>query len=167
MESTAKIENSMNDYDNKMIEAFVGKPEKTLWYKNAFNKYSVNGVDKMSWNWSWWAFFGGIFYLLYRKAYLAALGLFVLTIVISLIPFGGLVIWIVPGGLAPYFVYKIYQSKRAEIEVTIEDEQTRIDTMRAIGGYNDWAIWIAVIIHVVLWTSVLYAMMMMLPVLVQ
>ena len=167
MESTAKIENSMSDYDNKMIEAFVGKPEKTLWYKNAFNKYSVNGVDKMSWNWSWWAFFGGIFYLLYRKAYLAALGLFVLTIVISLIPFGGLVIWIVPGGLAPYFVYKIYQSKRAEIEVTIEDEQTRIDTMRAIGGYNDWAIWIAVIIHVVLWTSVLYAMMMMLPVLVQ
>ena len=144
----------MNDYDNKMIEAFINKPEKTVWYQYAFSQYSVNGVDKMMWVWSWWAFFGGIFYLLYRKAYLPALGLLALTIVSFAIPFGGLILWIVTGGLAPYFVYKTYQSKKAEIEAKITDEQKRIETMRAVGGYNDWAIWLAVLLHLFFWTWV-------------
>ena len=153
MVSTA---DTMNDYDNNMVEAFVNKPEVTQWYKNAFSRYSVNGVEKMSWVWSWWAFFGGIFYLLYRKAYMAALGLFVLTIVSFAIPFGGLIVWILTGGLAPYFVYKTYQSKKAEIEAAIDDEPKRIETMRVVGGYNDWAIWLAVALHVIMWISVFF-----------
>ncbi len=146
--------NTLNDYDDQMIEAFVNKPEVTAWYKMAFSRYNVNGIDKMSWVWSWWAFFGGVFYLLYRKAYLPALGLFVLTIVSFAIPFGGLIVWIVTGGLAPYFVYQTYKSKKAEIEANIADEQKRIETMRAVGGYNDWAIWLAVALHVLMWISV-------------
>jgi len=140
-----------------MIEAFVNKPEVTAWYKNAFSQYNVNGIDKMTWVWSWWAFFGGIFYLLYRKAYLPALGLFVITIVSFAIPFGGLIVWIVTGGLAPYFVYQTYKSKKAEIEAAIADKQKRIETMRAVGGYNDWAILLAVAFHVIIWIS-LFAM---------
>lgn len=143
----------LNDYDDQMLEAFVNKPEVTAWYKMAFSRYSVNGVDKMAWVWSWWAFFGGIFYLLYRKAYMAALGLFVLTIVSFAIPFGGLIVWILTGGLSPYFVYKVYQSKKVEIEAAIADEHKRIETMRAVGGYNDWAIWLAVTLHVIMWIS--------------
>ena len=146
----------LNDYDDQMLEAFVNKPEVTAWYKMAFSRYSVNGVEKMSWVWSWWAFFGGIFYLLYRKAYMAALGLFVLTIVSFAIPFGGLIVWILTGGLAPYFVYKTYQSKKAEIEAAIDDEPKRIETMRVVGGYNDWAIWLAVALHVIMWISVFF-----------
>ena len=153
MVSTA---DTMNDYDNNMVEAFVNKPEVTQWYKNAFSRYSVNGVEKMAWVWSWWAFFGGIFYLLYRKAYMAAFGLFVLTIVSFAIPFGGLIVWILTGGLAPYFVYKTYQSKKAEIEAAIDDEPKRIETMRVVGGYNDWAIWLAVALHVIMWISVFF-----------
>ena len=45
-------------YSNKMIESFIAKPEKTLWYQNAFSKFNVNGVDAMKWHWSWWAFGG-------------------------------------------------------------------------------------------------------------
>jgi len=145
---------TLNDYDDQMIEAFVNKPEVTAWYKHAFSQYNVNGVDKMTWVWSWWAFFGGIFYLLYRKAYLPALGLFVITIVSFAIPFGGLIVWIVTGGLAPYFVYQTYKSKKAEIEAAITDEQKRIETMRAVGGYNNWAILLAVAFHVIIWISV-------------
>ncbi|MCJ7765935.1 MAG: DUF2628 domain-containing protein, partial [Thiovulaceae bacterium] len=132
MVSTADTVNSTNDYDDKMVETFVNKPDTTAWYQNAFSQYSVNGVDKMTWVWSWWAFFGGIFYLLYRKAYLPALLLFVISIVSSRIPFGGLAVWIATGGLAPYYVYKTYQSKKAEIEATVADEQKRIETMRAV-----------------------------------
>lgn len=157
----------MDDYNSKMIEAFVNKPEKTVWYQYAFSQYSVNGVEKMAWVWSWWAFFGSVFYLLYRKAYLSALVLFILSIVSSLIPFGGLIVWILTGGLAPYYVYKTYQSKKAEIEATVADEQKRIETMRAIGGYNDWAIWLAVLMHAFLWISVFYLLFAMLPMLSQ
>ncbi len=147
----------VKDYDDQMIEAFVNKPEVTAWYKHAFSQYSVNGVEKMSWVWSWWAFFGGIFYLLYRKAYLPALGLFVLTVVSFAIPFGGLIVWIVTGGLAPYFVYKTYLTKKAEIEAAIDEEHKRIETMRAVGGYNDWAVLLAVAFHVLIWIWIFFA----------
>ena len=76
-------DNTTDDYENKMVEAFVNKPEVTLWYENAFRKYNVNGVEKLSWVWSWWAFFGGIFYLLYRKAYMPAFLLFVVLVFCS------------------------------------------------------------------------------------
>jgi len=143
-----------NEYDDRMIEAFINKAEVTTWYQNAFDKLEVNGIDKMTWVWSWWAFFGGIFYLLYRKAYLAAGGLLVLTIIASLIPFGGIALWIATGGLAPYFVYKVYREKRKEIESSIEDEEKRIETMRAVGGFHSWVIWVAVVIHAIFWIVV-------------
>ena len=41
---------STDDYENRMIEAFVDKPEKTSWYQNAFSKYRVNGIDRVAWN---------------------------------------------------------------------------------------------------------------------
>ena len=155
----------MDDYENKMIEAFVDKPEVTAWYINAFKHCDSNGVEKISWVWSWWAFFGGIFYLLYRKAYVSALVLFAITILSSAIPLGGLAVLIATGGLAPYFVYKIYRSKKDEIEATIDDEQKRIETMRTLGGYNNWAIWLAVAIHALFWVVIFYMLFTMLPLL--
>lgn len=143
----------IGDYDYQMIEAYIDKPEVTDWYVNAFKKYNINGIDTMKWHWSWWAFFGSIFYLLYRKSYMAAGILFILTLVTGVIPFGGLILWILTGGYAPYFVYKTYKEKRLEVEAHIQDEQKRLETMRLVGGANDWAIWIAVIIHISLWIA--------------
>ncbi len=155
--------NSMDDYENKMVEAFVNKPEVTLWYENAFRKYNVNGVEKLSWVWSWWAFFGGIFYLLYRKAYMPAFLLFVISILSSFVPFGGFIVWIGTGGLAPYYVYKTYLSQKNAIEAKMTDTSKRIETMRELGGYNNWAIWLAVAIHAILWLSIFYALFTFLP----
>jgi len=140
-----------NDYEAKMLEAFVGKPEdpeKGFWYANAFSKYNVNGVDSMKWNWSWWAFFGGVLFLLYRKAYAAAGGLFLMGIASSLVPGAGLIINILAGGFSTYFVYKTYQSKKLAIEAAHQSESKRIEMMRAVGGYNTWAAWILPIIVV-------------------
>jgi small-conductance mechanosensitive channel len=128
-----------------MIEAFVDKPEKTLWYQMAFSKFNYNGIETMKWHWSWWAFFGGFFFLLYRKQYMPALILFIASIVLSMIPFGGLLVMILSGGFSTYFVYKGYRQKKLEIEVTIDDEAERFATMRYVGGYNQWVVWVYIV----------------------
>ena len=139
-------ENS-KEYSNKMVEAFIGKAEKTAWYQNAFSKYNINGIDTMQWNWSWWAFFMGCAFLLYRKQYVHAAILFIATIIISsILPFlGWLALSIITGGYATYFIYKAYKDKLNEVENRIEDEVKRIETMTVIGGYHSWVIWLYVI----------------------
>ncbi len=144
------METQTSDYDNRMIEAFVNKPEKTFWYQNAFAKFNYNGVDTMQWHWSWWAFGGGFLFLLYRKQYMASLVLFILAIFLSFIPFGGLLAMILSGGYGTYFVYKGYKQKKAEIEVSIQDEAKRLETMRYVGGYHQWVVWVYAIFMILL-----------------
>ena len=131
-------------YYNKMIEAYIGKEEKTLWYQLAFSKFNVNGVDVMKWHWSWWAFGLGFMFLLYRKQYIPALVLFFLSMSVGMIPFVNILLMVLSGGYSTYFVYKGFKSKLVEIEANIEDEETRIETMREVGGYNQWVVWLYV-----------------------
>lgn len=133
---------SEEEYNNTMIEAFIDKPEKTLWYQMAFKKYDVNGVDSMRWNWSWWAFFGGWGFLLYRKQYLASALIFVLSMLISFIPFAGFILSTFIGGFGTYIIYKGYKTKLSEVEANVTNIKDRIETMRQIGGYNQWVIWV-------------------------
>ncbi len=130
------------EYYNKMIEAYIGKEEETLWYQLAFSKFNVNGVDTIKWNWSWWAFGLGFIFLLYRKQYIPALVLFFLSMSVGIIPFMSIILMILSGGYSTYFVYKGFKSKLLEIEANIEDEETRIETMREVGGYNQWVVWL-------------------------
>ena len=137
---------SEQEYENAMIEAFVNKPEKTIWYQMAFSKFNVNGIDTMKWVWSWWAFFGTWAFLLYRKQYMPAVVLFVVGLFASVIPLiGGLLVAVLAGGFSTYFIYKGYKHKKAEIEANIDDIDARIETMRQVGGYNQWVIWVYVI----------------------
>jgi len=130
------------DYENKMIEAFINKDEKTLWYQNAFSKFNINGVDVMRWHWSWWAFGTGFLFLLYRKQYIPSLVLFILSVSIGVLPFITIILMILSGGYATYFIYKGYKKKKEEIEAKIEDEELRIETMRVVGGYHQWVVWL-------------------------
>ncbi|MDF1874353.1 DUF2628 domain-containing protein [Sulfurimonas sp. SAG-AH-194-I05] len=131
-----------NNYNNEMIAAFIDKEEKSLWYQLAFEKFNINGVDTMQWNWSWWAFGGGFLYLLFRKQYIASFVLFIISMTLGMIPFVGFGLAILSGGYASYFVYKGYKSKRAEVESHVQDTQMRIDTMRQVGGYHQWVVWV-------------------------
>jgi len=131
-----------DEYSNKMIEAFVAKPEKTLWYENAFSKFDETNGDKISWYWSWWAFGGGFLYLLYRKAYIPSLVLLIVSLFIGFIPFGSLVLAVLTGGFAPYFVYKDYKTKKRGIEKFAPNEEDRIKAMAKVGGYHQWVVWV-------------------------
>lgn len=146
---------AVSEYDYKMIDAYLGKPEVTDWYVNAFKKFTVNGVSVMRWHWSWWAFFGNVFYLLYRKAYLPAGILLLLFVFIGMIPFGGLILWILTGGYAPYFVFKSYKEQKDTVEATISEDEKRLETMALIGGPNEWAIWVGIIVHLFVWGFIL------------
>ncbi len=143
------------EYENKMLEAFIQKPEVFQWYKRAFSKYNINGIKRMAWVWSWWAFGGGIFYLLYRKTYLAALLIFLVSVITSKIPFIGILISIFLGGFGVYFVYLKYQKIKQDIETTIKDNEKRIETMQQLGGYNNWAIWIGGILSIIAMISLI------------
>lgn len=144
------------DYDYKMIEAYIDKPEVTQWYVNAFKKFKINGVDHAAWNWSWWAFFGSVFFLLYRKAYTAA-GVLSLFLVLGwFIPFGWTILWILSGGYSPFYIYKRYKETLLNVEAEIEDEQERLETMRLLGGCNTWAIVLGVIAQFFIWSTGLF-----------
>lgn len=151
------------EYNHAMIEAFVNKPEKVQWYELAFSKYNVNGMDNMQWVWSWWAFFGGWAFLLYRKQYLAALVLFIISLLATVIPFGGLVVAILAGGYSTYFIYKGYKAKKAEIESNISDEQQRIETMQALGGYHQWVVWLYILFVTLLFVYIFSLTMATIP----
>ena len=144
------------DYEYKMTQAYIQKPEVQQWYAHAFKKFNINGVDSMKWNWSWWAFFGNVFFLLYRKAYLAAGILFALDLMVGFIPFGGLILWTLSGGYSSFYVYKAYKQKKLEIEHAIEEEDKRIHTMSLVGGSNEWAVWIGVILSVLFFAAVMF-----------
>jgi len=156
------METQRDDYENKMIEAFVNKPEKTLWYQNAFSKFNINGIDSMKWVWSWWAFGGGWAFLLYRKQYIPAIVLFILTVLVGGIPFAGLLLMVLSGGFATYFIYKGYRKKKEEIEAKITDTQTRIETMREVGGYNQWVVWVYIAFTTIMFLYIFSSVMTLL-----
>ena len=87
--------------------------------------------------------------MIYRKAYAAAGGLFLISIVASFIPFSGIVISILAGGFSTYFVYRVYRTKKLEIETANPDESQRIEMMKIVGGYNAWAAWVFPILIVI------------------
>jgi len=137
-------------YDDRLLEAFVQKPEKMAWYSAGLAKMTQSGFFSFKWHWSWWAFFFGLAYLLYRKAYLPALVVFLISIPVAFIPFGGIVMMIVVGGVAPYYVMKRYVSLKTVIEAAHEDEESRVQAMRNEGGFNTWVIWVLGTIYAIL-----------------
>lgn len=145
MESTILKETKNMSYEDKMLYAFVGKPDKFYWYKKAFVKYNVNGIKNFAWNWSWYAFFFSFWYLLYRKVYAVSTALFLAYIFFGAIGgLFGLILNIILGGTLPYFIYDRYEKKKKEIEKHISDKNLRVETMAKIGGTNGAIIYLTI-----------------------
>jgi len=137
--------------ESEAIEAYINKPESVEYYKKAFEKYQVAGIDQFRWNWSWWAFGGGMFYLLYRKLYIEAFAYFLIFMLLGSLPFISLILWVISGGVLPYFVYKRYKKMKTLVETNLNDKDRQIAALRELGGVNKWAIWLAVITSLLFW----------------
>lgn len=144
---TASDSNYENDekYQDDMLMAFVQKPDKMSFYKSALKNMTRTGELRFQFQWSWWAFIATWAFLLYRKVYLAAFITFLVTLLVPGI--GWLVLMIVLGGVAPYFVVKRYVNLKREVEFRYQGRQDRIDAMREAGGYHSWVIWVVIILN--------------------
>lgn len=125
---------SLNNYgDTDEIMRFVGK--NSQYYQNKFDTITKTG-SKTTWNWA--AFFLNIYWLLYRKMYLQAGGLFLVKVVLNFIPYIG---WLVSIGVSIAFsmyANSIYldhvQKKLSEIN-TLDYSQREFDILKK-GGTN-------------------------------
>jgi len=146
--------------DTQAIEAYINTPKTLDFYKKAFEKYTITGIEQFAWQWSWWAIFGGVFYLLYRKLYIEALAYVILFATVGMIPFLGLVFWVSSGGILPYFVYKRYKKTRYEVEKHLTGTEVKLSALRSAGGVNTWAIWLAVALHIISWIGFISMVLM-------
>jgi len=138
----------MQENNIEYIKAYIDKPESENFYIDAFLDYTRNGVEQFKWHWSWWALGGGVFFLLYRKLYIEALVFFLISSLASTVPVAYLIIWVVSGALFPYLVFKRYK-KGLEMVEHLRSEDEKIRALREFGGYNQWAIYIGVVVNII------------------
>jgi len=142
--------------EEKAIKAYINTPKTVEFYKKAFEKYNISGIDQFRWHWSGWAFAGGMFYLLYRKLYLEAVVYFFVFILLMPLPLVNLIAWIASGGILPYFVYKRYKKIKTEVENNLDNPHQQIDVLRELGGVNKWGIWLAVMLNIAFIGALMY-----------
>lgn len=133
-----------------LLEAFVQKPNKVDYYRRGLMKMQRNGRFEFAWHWSWWGFLFGSLFLIYRRAYLAGFIGLALHVIAGWVPVFG---WafsvlgnIVFGGVSAYFVLKRFDDGKRGLSGS-EEEQAQ--AMYRIGGYNNGAYGIAVVLVVI------------------
>lgn len=129
------------DYETKALEAFINS-DSAEWYAEAFKKFSQVEHRYPVWKWSWWAFFGGIWFLFYRKLYLEGFAFWMIGIIITFLfgPWSMLPLMVCLGGFAPWILYRRYSKIKREVEYTTSDKKERLFLMEDLGGCNKWII---------------------------
>jgi len=146
-ELSIKEEPSSSLTKEELFKVYIKTPDKFFWYQKAFDRYEEEGTPKLKWVWSWWALFGGPYYLFYRKCYLEAVLSWILLTVLSTSTAGiGSIAYILGGGIFPYFVYKRYKKILADIQPLPEKDQ--LGALKSAGGVNRWAIFLFVLLGV-------------------
>ncbi len=126
---------------NREYDTFIGNNADK--YLPKFKKFNINGIDSFSVTWHWPAFFVPFYWMLYRKLYLWALLVFVL----SAIPFVNFILMIVFGFTGNYIYYKHAKKKLLEISLppSFTDIQKAVNIARQ-GGTNSVAVILAPIL---------------------
>lgn len=139
-----------NNYDEKLLEAFIGKPNKVAYYASAFKKFETEGKK---WNWSWWAAFCNLSFLFHRKVYLPAIIATVVLVALNVVgvlnPTNifllmlptvlGIGIFVLLGGYGIKLVHNNFKKMKNEIASRVSNEDEQIQEMRKQGGFV--AIW--------------------------
>lgn len=127
------------------LEAFVGP--KIDYYSRKFGKFTLTGSTKFEFGWNWPAFFGGVWWYLYRKMYwwaivdLAVSFLFGWTLFVPLL-------WAAGRSISGDFLYFLFASKRIRESRGVlapgapTDDPSHLDRLRTMGGVQTWVLWL-------------------------
>ena len=127
------------------LEAFVGP--KTDYYNRKFGKFTLTGSTKFEFGWNWPAFFGGVWWYLYRKMYwwgildLAIWSLFGWTIFVPLL-------WMAARSITGDFLYFLFASKKirdargALSPGAPTDDMSHLARLQMVGGVQTWVLWV-------------------------
>jgi len=148
--------------DEEAVKAYINKRESQDYYLDAFETFAEDN-NSFKWKWSWWAFGGGAFFLLYRKLYMEAIVFFLITITASKIPIASLIIWVMSGGIFSYFVYKRYLKTYDEIGQNVSGRENQLEALRMRGGFNNWALGIAVAINMLVVAYLFFVILAVYP----
>ena len=112
-------------------------------YIEKFSKFNVAGVDHFSLTWNWPAFIVAVFWMLYRKLYLWALLVFIL----SFIPIAGIILMIACGLTGNYIYYKNVKKKIMELKIQQPSSELS-ELLQQIGGVNRWLKTLALVLMI-------------------
>lgn len=134
-----KNENSIPDeYNGELITAFIGDKDNARFYKKAFSKYSVNGIDKFAFVFSFGGLCFGVFNLFHRRLYKESL----IWFLISILPIGlsGGILYIASAFAGafvnPYLVYKKYKRTLVLCNSQNMTYEQKLETLKSVGGTN-------------------------------
>lgn len=156
--------NDVENFDHKLLETFIAKPEKVAFYEDAFQVFE--NKSKL-WKWSWWAFFGGILFLIHRKIYGIALAIIVISIILSLtqeihpaIKVIALIFtwstWIAIGGFGIKLVHSKFLHLKKIIPLYTSNQNDQFKEMTIKGEFVAiWKILVGFIIFIVVFVSLL------------
>ncbi|MGP1450345.1 MAG: DUF2628 domain-containing protein [Wolinella sp.] len=147
---------AFSDEERGFISAYVQSSDS--YYQEAFTRFRLSGG--FTWQWSWWAFFGGPLYLLYRKLYLEAILLFMAGLILhSVLPFfGSLAYLVIRGGVLPYFVYlrflkTMQYARNLTPDITDQEQYIRLN-----GGTSGTVLALGLLVYAILWLGVILAL---------
>lgn len=121
------------------VGLFVGKNAET--YKAKFRKFEVRGVETFAPTWNWAAFLFTFWWMLYRKLYLWA----ILWLLLTFIPYFGLVFWIAAGITGNYLYYRHVMTRIRDARSAQPPHQLPA-VLAELGGVNEWVIPVAIVV---------------------
>lgn len=131
----------------ELLKVHLQKDEKIDVYYPRVDTNLINGKPAFNITWSWWGFFGGWAFFLYRKMYLLAGVFFILSVLSTVIPFGGFILALITGASAFYFyTTKFYKDLEISGYKSRNIDEVKND-LRKLGGYNSWVVFLAVIFY--------------------
>lgn len=123
-------------------------------YLSKFRKFQADDIDKFAVTWHWPAFFTGIWWPLYRKLYLWALVVFV----VSCIPLLGFLAMIPFAMMGNYIYYKHAKKKIAELKSSHRSSDISV-LLSQVGGVNPWVITVVTVLIGIALTGILAAIL--------
>jgi hypothetical protein len=139
LSSVSAVENTVipDEKNGELIDVFIGD-DQALFYKKAFGRYSVNGIDKFGFCFSWGGFLFSAINLFHRKLYKEGVIWLIGEAVLSVISNGflSILVFLVSAFANPYLVYKRYKKIILQCDSQKMSYDQKLETLRILGGTN-------------------------------